>query len=236
MIKIPVEPINLEEIILAPEHWKHIEEYTLSEAVLLLVGIDPLSITFDKIQRSKHPKWKQACSYMKALEIEIRQGKIKTIKCMGTDVDNIYQEIDPMDRNNQLSTEQTVISKSNLINWLSINSIDVDPLFKQLISPEELTQALQAESTVPDEVSDRIQNRVSFYSHQSEGIDLLADVIHHFWASYDSTDPNTAPTRKEILNYLENKGVGNNMAEAINLILRPRTLLRRNSIKNPKKT
>lgn len=236
MIRIPVEPINLEEIILEPEHWKHIEEYTLSEAALLLVGIDPFSITFDKIQRSKHPKWKQAYSYMKALEIEIRQGKIKTIKCMGTDVDNIYQEIDPMDRNNQLSTEQTVISKISLINWLSINNIEIDPLFKQLISPEELTQALQAESTMPDEVSDRIQNRVSFYSHQSEGIDLLADVIHHFWASYDPDKPDTAPKQQVIIKYLINKGAGKNMAEAINLILRPRKLLRRNSIKNPKKT
>ena len=55
------------------------------------------------------------------------------------------------------------------------------------------------------------------------------------WATYDENDPSTAPTRAEVIKYLREQGAGVNMAEAVNLILRP-SILRDRGRKSNKST
>ncbi|HDG1668283.1 TPA: hypothetical protein PFE31_002540 [Kluyvera ascorbata] len=52
----------------------------------------------------------------------------------------------------------------------------------------------------------------------------IQDAIKELWSTYDEDEPQTAPTKGEVLEYLDKRGVGKNMAEAVNLILRPMSL------------
>ncbi|QPG65839.1 hypothetical protein HFV04_002650 [Pseudomonas sp. BIGb0427] len=46
------------------------------------------------------------------------------------------------------------------------------------------------------------------------------------WSTYDEGDPSTAPTQEDVVKYLRGRGAGVNMADAVNLILRPANLRR----------
>ncbi|MNJ33535.1 hypothetical protein D3C77_282220 [compost metagenome] len=54
----------------------------------------------------------------------------------------------------------------------------------------------------------------------------MEDAIKQLWSTYDEDDPSTAPTQEEVIRYLREKGAGANMADAVNLILRPANLRR----------
>ncbi|WP_434984002.1 hypothetical protein [Vreelandella zhaodongensis] len=61
--------------------------------------------------------------------------------------------------------------------------------------------------------------------HTSEGIELVALVCRQFWSTYDPDDVSTAPNKDQVVSYLvEKRGTSKRMADAIDLICRPRKL------------
>ncbi|WP_323854340.1 hypothetical protein [Xenorhabdus koppenhoeferi] len=65
------------------------------------------------------------------------------------------------------------------------------------------------------------------YENSSEGLEALKEILYQFWSTFDPNDVNTAPTKKEIINYLTEKGISKNMAESIDMILRPEVVKKR---------
>ena len=219
-------------------HWKHVEEFTLEEAALLLAGIDPLETSLEQVKQLNHVRWKNAYGYMKALQSAIRQGVITLVRCIGfIEYDTFngaeveYKDIKQSDRNYILSVKLSIVSRSALFGWIERAKI-------QYIRP---TKKIEQQKEVP--IQEYIANdnntpvlSLPYYGHKSDGLDYVDDAIKQFWATFDESDPNTAPTRKEIVNYLKSKGATQNMAEAVNLILRPRDLPKRTKIKQDSDT
>ncbi|MBD2810631.1 hypothetical protein ID853_07005 [Xenorhabdus sp. Vera] len=58
-------------------------------------------------------------------------------------------------------------------------------------------------------------------------MEALKEILYQFWSTFDPNDVNTAPTKKEIINYLTEKGISKNMAESIDMILRPEVVKKR---------
>lgn len=98
--------------------------------------------------------------------------------------------------------------------------------YEETISPleEENLKLKEEVLSLKDEISQLKQKQIPQYKHQSEGLLYLQNAIKELWSTYDEDEPQTAPTRVEVLKYLEKEGAGKNMAEAVNLILRPMSL------------
>lgn len=52
-------------------------------------------------------------------------------------------------------------------------------------------------------------------------MELTQEIIEQFWSTYDAENKQTAPTKKEVIDYLIGKGVSKNLAEAVDIVLRP---------------
>lgn len=214
-------------------HWKHVEEFTLEEAALLLAGIDPLETSLEQVKQSNHVRWKNAYGYMKALESAIRQGVITLVRCIGCREVETYngteteiKDIKQSDRNYTLSIKLSIVSRSALFGWIERAKI-------QYIRPTKKIEQLKEVPTQEYIANENINPvmYLPYYGHKSDGLDYVEDAIKQFWSTFDESDPNTAPTRKEIVDYLKSKGATQNMAEAVNLILRPRDLPKRTRTK-----
>ena len=57
-------------------------------------------------------------------------------------------------------------------------------------------------------------------THETKLLRALAEAAERFWARYDPSDPTTAPTNEDIVRWLEDRAVSNNLAKAIASILR----------------
>ena len=75
-----------------------------------------------------------------------------------------------------------------------------------------------------DDCRSGVESQKSFSSHESEGLSYVNEVLEQFWVTYDPDDPDTAPIKKDVIEYLQNKGATKNMAMAVDLVCRPRKL------------
>ena len=56
--------------------------------------------------------------------------------------------------------------------------------------------------------------------HETELLRKLAAAAHRFWSNYDPSDPTTAPTNQQIIDWLKGQGVSERTAEIMATILR----------------
>jgi len=57
--------------------------------------------------------------------------------------------------------------------------------------------------------------------HHTHLLGCLADAGRQFWTTYDSAQPGTAPTNRDVVAYLRKKGVSEATAKAMATMLRP---------------
>lgn len=204
-------------------HWQAVQEFTIEQAALLLAGIDPFDFNNDKLERIKtlkHPRWKLAHGYSLSLETAIRRGTLSPIICVGCFWNDFNQEwnikkIDPNDRTQQMSYVNTIITRSSLNQWINNENVNlVRPSRPAKIAPP----IAKENSVIHDSM---IIKALPNYIHQSEGLELTQEIIEQFWATYDEENKQTAPTKEEIIKYLTGKGISKNLAEAVDLVLRP---------------
>ncbi|RKO79452.1 hypothetical protein C5E04_08845 [Pectobacterium parmentieri] len=83
--------------------------------------------------------------------------------------------------------------------------------------------------------SDLIVKKKEIYSllngsdsiHNSEGLVLLNRTMKELWSTYDPEQISTAPSKKEVIDYILSEGGSSNLAKAIDLILRPNNVKKR---------
>lgn len=222
-------------------HWKQVMEFTVEQAALLLAGIDPFDI--ESLVEAKErglPRWKQAWAHSLAIVSAIRQGVISPVVCRAYILEENGQwsgweavVMKPSDRQMEISAPHTIITRASLINWITTERVQfakprspapviARPSPQQVnLEPLKVIEAEQEPLTLP------------YHGHKSEGLEFVDDAIKQMWATYDEDDPNTAPTQEDVIRYLRERGAGVNMADAVNLILRPANL-RRGGRKNKK--
>jgi hypothetical protein len=59
------------------------------------------------------------------------------------------------------------------------------------------------------------------FEHSTSELEILAEAARGWWSTYEAGDDTTAPTNKDVIAWLEKKGVSNRKAEIMASILRP---------------
>ena len=72
-------------------------------------------------------------------------------------------------------------------------------------------------TTIPLQAS---AERWPWGNHTTKALELLADAAKQWWSTYDPDDPSTAPTNKEVIEYVTAKGESTKLADSIASILR----------------
>lgn len=96
---------------------------------------------------------------------------------------------------------------------------DIDHLFG--ISSEAIdSKSAPIVVSTQNSTSPELVNPWPWGSHETDLLRKLADAAERFWKLYDPSDKSTAPTNSEVAKWLAEKGVSNNIAQAIATILR----------------
>ncbi|HCD9747661.1 hypothetical protein ABL975_04905 [Pseudomonas aeruginosa] len=218
-------------------HWKTVMEFTIEQAALLMAGLDPFDTTLGEAKALQLPRWKKAHGHAMGIESAIRQGLISPVLCRGlvwgngwnNEPEQYMQTVKANDREAQLSHQETIITRASLIGWIESENVQITRSPRRTISPpcsiEPLAPAII--DAKPEPLA------LPYQGHTSEGLEFVEDAIKQLWSTYDPDDHTTAPTKNEVIEYLRSKGAGANMAEAVNLILRPASL-RQTGLKNRK--
>lgn len=216
-------------------HWKTVQEFSITQAALLLSGIDPYDYDnglYD-VKKLHHERWKKAWGISEGIVSAIRRGVLTPVICVTefVDTDNFgnvfkveYQRIPPTDRTFEICKDKTIITRDSLFAWVKNERVD----FVRSPTPKKVKYVPGWNSngyqTVINAIPEPVNNTSPLllqYEHKSEGLEFVQDAIKELWSTYDEDNPQTAPTKKEVIDYLTKRGAGKNMAEAVNLILRP---------------
>ncbi|WP_312657075.1 hypothetical protein [Kluyvera ascorbata] len=215
-------------------HWRTVQEFSISQAALLLAGIDPYDYDngLEDVKNNRHIRWKMAWGFSEGIVSAIRRGVLTPVQCYSVrwvehDQWNGYwesYEIKPTDRNHDISKDKTIITRDSLYVWVENERVD----FVRKPTPEKTNKIasgwnVSSAQSVIDVTPIPVSNvpLLPQYEHQSEGLEFVQDAIKELWSTYDEAEPQTAPTKKEVIDYLTERGAGKNMAEAVNLVLRP---------------
>ncbi|MCN8833197.1 hypothetical protein MLS67_21045 [Escherichia coli] len=216
-------------------HWKTVQEFSITQAALLLAGIDPYDYAngLEGVRSTRHERWKMAWGISEGIISAIRRGVLTPVQCLsvrwiGDEWNGCeeFYEIKPTDRKNDISKDKTIITRDSLFMWVENERVD----FVRKPSPDKIISfscETISDQNVIDIVPEKNNDGVLLlpkYEHQSEGLEFVQDAIKELWSTYDEDNPQTAPTKKEVIDYLTERGAGKNMAEAVNLILRPSCL------------
>ncbi len=210
-------------------HWKTVQEFSITQAALLLSGIDPYDYpTLEYVRNKNHERWKRAWGLANGIVTAIRRGLLSPVECI-TEIENYdnfgnivgvsYTTIHPTDRTYEICKDKTVITRSSLHEWVRKERVDFVRGVKYVSG-----WSVDASQTVINAIPEPVNNTSPLllpYEHKSEGLEFVQDAIKELWSTYDEDNPQTAPTKKEVIDYLTERGAGRNMADAVNLILRP---------------
>ncbi|MBJ2033379.1 hypothetical protein [Escherichia coli] len=207
--------------------WRTVQEFSITQAALLLAGIDPYDYpTLEHARDYKHERWKMAWGLANGMVTAIRRGVLTPVwieyyplwevqRASGTPRTEIP------DRLKKISMDETIITRHSLLEWVRNERVDyVRPprsISDKEIKPSNQSVIIDAESRVINSE----ETVLLTYGHKSEGLEYVEDAIRELWATYDPDNQQTAPTRNDVVEYLKGRGAGQNMAEAVNLILRP---------------
>ncbi|GAB3462828.1 hypothetical protein [Azotobacter salinestris] len=218
------------------DHWKSVMEFTGERAALLMAMIDPFDVeSLEEAKRLQVPRWKKAHAHALAIVSAIRQGVISPVACCAYVLEDgqwggwIAAPIKPSDRTMEISPAHTIITRASLVNWVVTEKVEVTRPRPRQIAPaavQLVTESITIEAK-PEPLA------LPRWGHTSEGLELVDDAIYQFWSTVDPGDPATAPTKSEVVEYLEGRGASKNVAQAVDLILRPENM-RKAKLRNRK--
>lgn len=218
-------------------HWRTIQEFTIEQAALLLAGIDPYDHEngLESVRNNYHERWKLAFGLSDGLVSAIRRGVLTPIVCIGEikywdqfgNLDGIsYQTIKTTDRAVDISKSRTIITRDALFSWVEFEKVDFvrKPIIKKNNTIEiEVNEVINLPNTHVIASKQNYQEPVLLpkWEHKSEGLEFVEEAVEQLWSTYEEDNLQTAPTKEEVISFLKAKGATGNMANAVDLILRP---------------
>lgn len=216
-------------------HWKAVQEFSINQAALLLAGIDPYDFEggLDEVRTKRHARWKLAWGISEGIVTAIRRGILTPVQCLAVrwvehDQWNSHEEhydVKPTDRKHELSKDKTLITRDSLFVWVESENVDFvrKPTSRKISKSLPSWDSNSSNTIIDMEPINRSEDLLLLpnYEHKCEGLSFVEDAIKQFWSTYDVDDPTTAPTKLEIIKYLKEKGASSNLAEAVDLVLRP---------------
>lgn len=215
-------------------HWRTVQEFSIEQAALLCAGIDPYERNLIEVRNESHSRWKLAWGLSDGMLSAIRRGVLTPVECIAIrryeewNSPDEYYQVKPTERGHELSKEKTIVTRDSLFAWVRTEKVDIarKPVAKTHSLPSWSRNGWQSNSVEvvidvqPEEEKQKVL-MLPQYNHHSEGLEFVQDAIKELWSTYDEDNPQTAPTKTEVIDYLTERGAGKNMADAVNLVLRP---------------
>ncbi|MBN6362587.1 hypothetical protein KYI77_11770 [Providencia rettgeri] len=203
------------------DHWRTVQEFTIEQASLLLAGIDPMDLTINEARNKGHARWKNALGYARGMETSIRRGILTAVVCYGEKTIDAPWDVEiviirPTDRTYPISIHHTIITRESLYDWAKKERVRFFAPIREK-EPSVIT-VINSDELIVEESHIKL---LPTFNHKSDGLELVEEAITELWSNYDEKNPDTAPTKKQVIDYLRKRGASINMAEAIDLILRP---------------
>lgn len=196
-------------------HWDFAIEFSAKEVAALIVGIDPVAIPIqgDYYCLSSEPVLQRIIRAETSAMVAIGTGQECPVDSLKNNVTK-RREIDPNANGWKAVAVELILSTDNdykiaraeIVRWLS--AIDLPSMYHF-----DLTQTQPVES---------LANQWPWGNHHTVLLGHLAAAAQRYWVKYDPTDATTAPTNKDVAEWLmtEHK-VSQKMADAIASMLRP---------------
>lgn len=210
------------------DHWKTVMEFTVEQAALLMAGFDPFDINLEAARNRRLPRWKQAHGHALGIVSAIRQGLISPVICRGlvwgegwnNHPEQFMRTVKATDREAEISAAETLITRASLVGWIASENVQITRPPKLLPVPP-----LPTEASEPITIKAKPEPlALQYHGHKSEGLEYVEGAIKQFWYTFDPDDPSTAPVKADVIEYLKEMGATGNVAQAVDLILRPENM------------
>lgn len=190
-------------------HWDFAEEFSGFEAAALILGISLCESVADErrvfvVARRLAQSYGVAINRLRGQHLDTQSRRDVELK--------------------SVAMEQAILKKETLSPWLTGRS---SALFdNQNFSRDAIARWLEEvgqPSVYPfDRGQPRSPRRWPWGEHHTEALGHLDAAAKRFWVNVDPTDNTTAPTNKEVSEWLQSdRGVSRSMADAMASILRP---------------
>ncbi|WP_254684224.1 hypothetical protein [Providencia heimbachae] len=203
------------------DHWRTVQEFTIEQAALLLAGIDPMDLTINESRNKNHARWKNALGYARGMETSIRRGILTAVVCYGEKTTDAPWDVEiviirPTDRTYPISIHHTIITRESLFDWAKKERVRYFAPIREK-EPPAIT-VINNDELIMEEPNIKL---LPTFNHKSDGLEFVEDAIAELWSNFDENNPDTAPTRAQVMDYLTKRGASINMADAVDKVLRP---------------
>jgi hypothetical protein len=180
--------------------------WTPEEAVAILHGKEEYELSV-----SDAGNWREHQSYEKTLKLTLRAIEAKQLPVHLTPGGYTVTPVDFLAwaRKIGLYIPPDLLAHVNLP-----SQIDSEQEFKRL------RRELEIKDQKISDLSKRNEQRWPWGPHETVLLKRLADAATRYWKNYDPSDPTTAPTNKEVSDWLQSQNVANRVAEVMAQILR----------------
>jgi hypothetical protein len=127
-----------------------------------------------------------------------------------------------------LDLARSCIATGGLLRPIEVNGIDIDSSKVSLANfvtwLDSIKHPLPAEFPWVPEAPDFTNLVWPWGRHSTGALRKLAEVANKLWKDYDPDDPSSAPTNRQVIEWLTGQGVAKRTAEVMATILRPEDL------------
>ncbi len=186
-------------------HWKTVKIFTLAEASLLTVGIDPLEYSHlsdyplkDELRVKRPINWQHALLLMRSIAEAICTHEVKSpfINLEKSDYSNTWDIVEEqakigIENANEIILTNTKIHRDELFKWLKKNGY-----FEQQLSVINIEPTLEKVTSFSSSNNEVLLLPEPTYS--TPALEVVQLVIREFWEDYDP-DAGSPPPKQEFV-------------------------------------
>ena len=190
-------------------HWKTVKIFSLAEASLLTVGIDPLEYSHlsdhplkDELRLSRPINWQHALLLMRSIAEAICTHEVKSpfINLEKSDYSNTWDIVEEqakigIENASEIILTSTKIHRDELFKWLKKNGYFEQQL--SVINVESTLEKVASFSSDNDEVL-----LLPEPTYTTPALDALNGVIQEFWVSYDTENNLPIPKQSVVASWI----------------------------------
>lgn len=191
-------------------HWKTVKIFSLAEASLLTVGIDPLEYSHlsdhplkDELRLSRPINWQHALLLMRSIAEAICTHEVKSpfINLEKSDYSNTWDIVEEqakigIENASEIILTSTKIHRDELFKWLKKNGYFEQQL--SVINVESTLEKVASFSSDNDEVL-----LLPEPTYITPALDALNGVIQEFWVSYDTENNLPIPKQSVVASWIK---------------------------------
>ena len=190
-------------------HWRTVKLFTLAEASLLTVGIDPLEYSHlsdyplrDELTTKRPINWQHALLLMRSLSEAICTHEVKSpfINLEKSDYQNTWDFVEEqakisIDNAHEIILTATKIHRDELFKWLKKNNY-----FESIQSTPANIDTHVVETSHPQPITHNEILLLPEPTYTTPALEVIKAVVNHWWKDFDldSEQPHLVPQQKHV--------------------------------------